>query len=283
MLSFMTSLVIGPFPPHAPFLDRGIDSLTVRFRLHNTQDNHMHTTQQLALTLRMLSGLHETLHHSVTQYLLPSKDKFVSNGEYIYPTLLLLLPMALRVLLIVLMKDGDNAVLRCWREVTTLATVCWGGVSLPLWLLMGEDHIDHSNTIYSVLYLVALLLLYYVMVVRSSPSSHTLHDTAESVQCFAALLSVYLHVPLALAHVSLAIPSALLWSPLLAFPAYYKKRSQQSLGFLTRGWCLLLWAITWPPTGLAAVFGGRYTMYLTWVYTPLHLMFATLCLLLCSS
>ena len=46
--------------------------------------------------LRSISNLHERLHHSIAQYTMPSPSKFVSHGEYIYPAILVSLPMVVR-------------------------------------------------------------------------------------------------------------------------------------------------------------------------------------------
>eukprot|EP00586_Coscinodiscus_wailesii_P009722 CAMPEP_0172508280 /NCGR_PEP_ID=MMETSP1066-20121228/210770_1 /TAXON_ID=671091 /ORGANISM="Coscinodiscus wailesii, Strain CCMP2513" /LENGTH=415 /DNA_ID=CAMNT_0013286197 /DNA_START=62 /DNA_END=1306 /DNA_ORIENTATION=- len=90
MVGFMGSMVLGARPPHSPFLEVGIDSFSVQARLPSSDMTVMHVS--LEHFMRGLSNLEERLHHSVVQYLLLSTKKFVSNGEYIYPTLLLLLP-----------------------------------------------------------------------------------------------------------------------------------------------------------------------------------------------
>lgn len=78
------------------------------------------------------------------------------------------------------------------------------------------------------LWLFKLVVVERIMALSSSSSSR--EDTEktkiqerrqrQSVQFIACLLAIYVHVPLLLSNVSIALPSALFWTPLISFPFY---------------------------------------------------------------
>ena len=93
-----------------------------------------------------------------------------------------------------------------------------------------------------------------------------------SIQFIACLFAVYAHVPVALAHASLAIPSALLWTPLLSFPTLVGSE-RRTIQKITSAFILFA---TWPPVCLVPRVFGEYTAYVSAVYIPLHLFFASM-------
>jgi GPI-anchor transamidase subunit GAA1 len=99
LLLFVRTLAFGPTPPHAPALDRGIDSLTIQVSFEGMyrRDPAEELIQYVLLYLvRALGNLHERLHHSFTLYWLPTPQTFVTHMEYFLPNVLLLLPLAIR-------------------------------------------------------------------------------------------------------------------------------------------------------------------------------------------
>jgi hypothetical protein len=96
-------------PPHSIFLERGLDSLTLELPLQMEKGVDADRDRRALLLagdlmaklehmVRALSNLDEILHHSVTLYWMPSSSKFVSNAEYMFPLILMLLPLVVRVL-----------------------------------------------------------------------------------------------------------------------------------------------------------------------------------------
>jgi hypothetical protein len=116
LLTYEWILRIGPYPPHTPALERGIDSITLQGSFATTtnrispnsispQQYIMEYVQRLELVIRSLSNLHERLHHSTSLYLLVSKDRFVKHEEYLIPNILLILPLLIRAILYILISD----------------------------------------------------------------------------------------------------------------------------------------------------------------------------------
>ena len=122
-------------------------------------------------------------------------------------------------------------------------------------------------------------------------------DIGRTVQFVACLLGTYLHVPLLLGHVALFVPSALLWTAVLALivPPLSLSASFSSSLSSSRGL-----VVGWDPrfraaaaAGGVAALGptvvlvpgliGSYTPYVVGVYLPLHLLLASLTVLSLSS
>merc|ERR1711935_1180395 len=109
----------------------------------------------------------------------------------------------------------------------------------------------------------------------------------QSVQFTACILSIYLHVPIGLSHVSLALPSALFWTPLLAFPSYHHRRTttkkkgyiRMFVGLVRHILALLVLVCIWPP--MAATLIGLdastvHSVYVGVVFVPLYVMLSIL-------
>ena len=270
MIAFSYDLIIGPHPPHAAALDRGIDSVTIRLSLPSQQAAAgAELVQKLEQSLRALCNLHERLHHSVTQYFLPSDTKFVSNGEYTYPTVLMMLPLAARSASLALV-DLESFSLGAASLVGSIclgvAACIWGAV---VGLGLGAKNFGLINALIAGAYMLGLLVMNRVLKNGSNEKDR------RSIQFVACLFAIYAHVPIALAHASLAIPSALLWTPLLAFPSLAGDQRRTSISRILSS--LVLFA-TWPPVSLVPRVFGEYTTYITAVYIPLHLFFSSICL-----
>ena len=126
----------------------------------------------------------------------------------------------------------------------------------------------------------ALLAVTYaacIAVVLSRVSFSTKKETQDAMQCVqvaVCLAGIYLHVPIAFGHVSLAYGSAMLFAPMLAFASYsewYKSKAKAMVG-------LPILAVTWAPVVvLPKVFDGSMTPYMQFVYIPLHLLVTISC------
>lgn len=260
LVLFTRTLALGPYAAHAPALERGIDSLTLQIRYAGGLARpEMELTKEFFQLLegmvRALSNLHERLHHSITQYLMPSPFKFVSHSEYLIPNLLMILPLVLRAVSLILweIEAFDLSVLK-------FLVVAW---SLALAIHEVSQFIEPAN-------LNLLLLAIYGSIPMVTPSNSTrtasMYQSLHFLICLAAIYSI---IPLILGNVSLAFPSALLFTPLIAMLAH---RPQGGRLFVALPLLLIL---TWPPILMLRIF-GYYSQYVTLVYLPLHLL---LCIL----
>ena len=282
-LGFMAALVVGPVQPHSFALNRGIDSLTIEVRVPTTSIGiHPHYADLARCVehlLRSISNLHERLHHSVAQYTMPSPSKFVSHGEYIYPAILVSLPMIVRTaslglrdiqsfqFLFVGITVGAVFLASCVNACTVFATGrSFIGVLMIIVAWAVRRNLPHPN-----------------------PSKHHENtaddfDMATKVECrkslrfVTCLLGIYLHVPLLLSNYPLGFPSSIFWTPLLAilvlsdrlYSICSKNMVLKTLVVVVK--ILLLIAIS-PSTILPSGLSPRYTLI---VYTPLQLLLTAL-------
>jgi GPI-anchor transamidase subunit GAA1 len=276
---FAYSMAMGPSPPHAPALERGIDSLSLHVRFHGSSwsRNVMNDFfQVLEYLVRALSNLHERLHHSITLYLLPSPRTFVSHVEYLIPNLLMLLPLAIRAVgLLIWDIDRFHLSSAGWMVLSIIGVAVLGGASsILLTSLTAEDDLAMINACFMAPYMVlavgwASLLQGY----RAQKEDH--QRIVNSLQFVVCLTAIYMHVPLAFAHASLGFPSALLWTVLLAFPKY--SGSIQNKQWATWiGVAAVLMAA--PPVLLVPRVFSSYTTYMRLVYIPLHVQLVLLVL-----
>ena len=292
----------------------------------------------------------------MTQYLLPGPAKFVSNGEYTYPGVLVLLPLALRAAGLVLGWDGDSdhagggassfsssssssfppsfrpsgrgmaVVLICLAVPPLFA----GWLGLEAWAGGGRGRSTGEQAcMLSALYAAALLGVRLCVTrgrrrrrkgtdkekeegggVRGGGGGtgepdldlgREEADIGRTVQFVACLLGTYLHVPLLLGHVALFVPSALLWTavlalivpPLLSLSASLSASLSSSSSRGLVGWDPRFGAGAAAAAGGVAALGptvvlvpgliGSYTPYVVGVYLPLHLLLASLTVLSLSS
>lgn len=255
MLLFAKTLAVGPYAPHAPVLQKGIDALTFQVRFSSNSSQHSAFTfdivERLEGVVRALSNLHERLHHSLTQYVMPSPLKFVSHSEYLIPHLLLLLPCVIRAVSLVLVEFGDEYDVGGALQVT-----------VAVWALaLGVYQI--SQIMESTMHLNGLVVLLYGTVPlicrrNNKKISQTLHFCT-------CLCAVYVILPLTLGHVALAFPTTLLFSLLIAI-------LPRRLPNVVK---LLVCFGTSPPVLVANVF-GYYSSYVIFAYLPLHLLLSIL-------
>lgn len=271
--------------PHSVALERGIDALTIQFvgPSLTTKDQKMHNVatkipSAMEVCLRSLSNLHERLHHSTSLYLLLDLDHFVKHEEYLVPNLLLLIPLIIRavVLFLVDLRGFDWTAVGLVVERTLLATVfvSWSlGVldfidSHSWWIL--SDRLAARHAMVGMAYLVVLWRLW-------TSNERWSEQARRSVQFMACLWGLYAHVAIAFGHVSLAFPSALIWTPLLAFPFYRDRPDPKTtLGRVHNQTSMALSTVTFlalvPFVGLVPLVLPSYTPYVCYLYIPLHLM-----------
>jgi glycosylphosphatidylinositol transamidase len=283
-LGFVAAMVVGPVQPHSFALNRGIDSLTIEVRVPTKSIGiHPHYADLARCVehlLRSISNLHERLHHSVAQYTMPSPSKFVSHGEYIYPAILVSLPMVVRAASLAL---RDIKSFQFWFVGITVGTVFLAScVNACTVFAAGRSFIG-------------VLMIIVAWVVRRNlphPNSSKYRktdttddfDMATKVECrkslrfVTCLLGIYLHVPLLLSNYPLGFPSSIFWTPLLAmlvlsdrlYSICSKNMVLKTLIVVVK--ILLLIAIS-PSTILPSDLSPRYTLV---VYTPLQLLLTAL-------
>jgi glycosylphosphatidylinositol transamidase len=259
---FAYSLAMGPWPPHAPALDRGIDSITIQARFEGSflRDPSNEMVQHLEYLVRALSNLHERLHHSFTLYLLPTPRTFVSHVEYLLPNILLLLPLAVRAFGLILWGNGLHL-------QTVGCAILVSVISMGIMLLSSLAGSDNTtvNTWLFVLY--ALSIFIWKKQSLQGRTKEEYQRVLESLQFVACATAVYMHVPIAFAHVSLAYLPSMLWTPLLAFPNYGSDvRGSKWLTWLG----VVLLFVTAPPILLVPRIFDSYTTYVQFAYVPLH-------------
>jgi glycosylphosphatidylinositol transamidase len=304
--------------PHASALQHGIDSLTIQVHIPNKKENtntstsssasasstiHPHYadfTRCLEHLLRSISNLHERLHHSVSQYLLPSPTKFVSHGEYIYPGLLISIPMVIRAAILALRDIKRFQVkfvgyILAWDGLVSfgIGIVCVA-TSHQQQLLRENDAENTTNHewMMKTVYFLSYAMIIFAMVTgrdghQKGPSVRKVADEDEHYECqkslrfVVCLLGVYLHAPLLLANYSLGLPSAVFWSPLLgtivlspSVRAFLSRNRAISLLLKIVGGMFLI--ATSPPVLLVPSIFPSYTVYILGVYTPLHLLLVVL-------
>lgn len=286
-IGFVAGLVIGPVQPHSFALNKGIDALTIEIHIPTTKSSletfnpdsaiHPHyadLSRCVEHLLRSISNLHERLHHSVAQYTMPSPSKFVSHGEYIYPAILVSLPMVVRAVSLALSDITSFQFSFVWIIVGTV--LCASCVNACTDFATGRSFIG------------VLMMLVAWVVHRNIPRPSNeekkvggfdaTSECRKSLRFVTCLAGIYLHVPLLLANYSLGFPSAVLWTPLLAIivlpDQLYSALSKSAVLkiLVTIAKILLLVAIS-PSTMLPSNISPRYVLI---VHTPLQLLLTAL-------
>lgn len=266
MFLFAYQLAMGPHPPHFKALEKGIDALTIEVDLFGRQANAnaVECVQKLEGVVRSLSNLHERLHHSITQYLLPSPTKFVSHAEYLIPNLLILLPLAIRAVTLVLF-DIQRFDFGTLQVVLVVGCTC-----LILSLIAFRTR---SESVMNALYVILFVYMCFGTPVRKDQQPVAY---GQSLQFLTCLVAIYMHVPLVMAHVSLAFPSILVWSSLIAFPSFpVTKTLWQRL----KRPMVLVFAILSLSLVPNQIFAGKFTPYVTTVFMPLSMLLSLLWLI----
>mmetsp|Transcript_29342 Transcript_29342/g.68942 ORF Transcript_29342/g.68942 Transcript_29342/m.68942 type:complete len:705 (+) Transcript_29342:116-2230(+) len=296
---FARTLAVGPFPPHAAALDRGIDSLTLRATFDGTfrHDPAVEFVQYSEYIVRSLANLHERLHHSFTLYLLPTPKAFVSHIEYLLPILLVLIPLAVRAFgtLLPAMKGGFD--LMAVGGVLLIVVIAAVAMLLAT-VVSGPLNNEHAIT-GILLFLYAGIAVFWTRKILfrkqdrrpldGQESSNNENDeqndsnpnatrTIRTLQYVACALTVYILVPIAFAHISLAYLPSIIWSPILAFPDYASlKKSDGSKGVVRKyvvvPTLMLLVLVTAPPVFLVPNVFPTYTAFVKFVYVPIHVTF----------
>jgi glycosylphosphatidylinositol transamidase len=228
--------------------------------------------------LRSVSNLHERLHHSIAQYTMPSPTKFVSHGEYIYPAILVSLPMVIRAATLALI---DLRRFQFAHVGVVLLTICSASLAVGLLAI----NIDTARSDFaSKSMIIAFIGSYFLVILLARRERYKLKDTTDfqgSLRFAACLVGIYLHAPLLLANYSLGFPSSAFWSPLLATLVLPPSTSCNILAnkllspLATVAKSVFLMATT-PPILLVPRIFHSYTLYVSCVYTPLHLLLAVL-------
>jgi len=285
--------------PHAPALKEGIDSITIRAVFHPNSDKRVThrdivaTVQSVEHLIRGLSSLNERLHHSINQYTMPSGSTFVSHGEFILPAILLLLPLALRVISLILHHADAGAgtgttefrfhdALRCFACALVVSfTLFFLNINSTLSLSSLELHHQDSDSMKKCIGLIvyAAMFIYACCGTESfkkfwSGQHHHREEKRRrndrrSLQCLACLLALYMQVPIVLSNISLAIPSAIIWVPVFSFFDY---GVPTFFSYVMQNGTLVLSVF------LLQLFSLRMSsLYICTVAAPLHFILAVLC------
>jgi hypothetical protein len=125
------------------------------------------------------------------------------------------------------------------------------------------------NALYGLIYIALCLDLLEGLRIGKGESQ------AQSLQFMTCLMAIYLHVPITFAHVSLAFPSSLLWSALIAFSTFPIQSK-----FWQRVKVPVVLAVALPSAALVPnqLFGG-FTPFVTTVFLPLHMLVSLLWLM----
>jgi glycosylphosphatidylinositol transamidase len=296
--------------PHSSALNHGIDSLTIELHIPNNRNSnnnrnnnsttissttppiHPHYTDMTRCVehlLRSISNLHERLHHSVTQYTLVSITKFVSHGEYIFPAILVSVPMILRASMLALSE------IHCFmfrHVLIVLLTVSMTSISLGMIGTYLSMHNSSSRSIPIITTYVVCYALVITCIIRQkkkrkkgdkvTTTTREEEDIHKSVRFVTCLLGIYLHAPLLLANYPLGFVSSLFWSPLLGIFVLSSTVHNRLvlcgviLAQLARSGQYILLFITSSPILLVPRIFQSYTAYVCCVYTPLHLLLTVL-------
>lgn len=273
--------------PHSSALNHGIDALTIEVRVPYKRDfrsssihpHYADLTRCVEHLLRSISNLHERLHHSIAQYTMPSPTKFVSHGEYIYPAILVSLPMVIRATTLALI---DLRRFQFAHVGVVLITVCLA--SLAVGLLAISKDTTRSDFPSKLSMLIAFIGSYFLVIFVARRERYKLKDTTDiqgSLRFAACLVGIYLHAPLLLANYSLGFPSSAFWSPLLAtlvLPPSTNSiiSANKLLSTLATVAKIVFLLATTPPVLLVPRIFHSYTPYVYTVYSPLHLLLAVL-------
>ena len=274
---FGYSLAMGSTAPHVSALDRGIDALTIHIRFLGrhpriVSSQVVEVTQKMEYTIRAVSNLHERLHHSLTQYLMPTAFTFVSHSEYLIPNILLLLPVLVMAVRTMLFTKGFVFHVATLQHLPVIAMMCCF-IQATTVLTFDLEHSTHILTgVLTVLYGTTIAW------VHSKPKTNGSDQTKQmatkerqrtSLHFLTCLLFLYLHIPLILQHVSLAFPSTVLFVPLLVVSSFaLSTGSNRVIRLLFLGHLIALW----PPVVLVPRLFSTYTHYVNYVYLPLHLL-----------
>lgn len=267
---FEYTLLMGPYPPHAGALDRGIDAITIQGILpedDKTLTDTAQFVQRMEPTLRALSNLHERLHHSSSLYLIVSPDRFVKHEEYLVPNLLLIIPLVIRAVFLVVMDISRFD----WKAVgwalqwTVVATLT---CAVGLGKVAGND----PWTMFDGGLSIMLFALVYLFILIQSRLQRFTVESVQSIQFLACMLGIVVNVPLAFGHVSLSFPSALVWTPLIAFSSYQQESSKKAFRVLSALFWLAVLVTTWPCTFLVPNVFPTFSVYVRYGYLPLHLI-----------
>jgi GPI-anchor transamidase subunit GAA1 len=255
MALFVRTMAVGPFAPHTSALLHGIDSLTLQVHLQGRSSQEVNALVIDFFTkfegiIRALSNLHERLHHSQSQYILPSPYKFVSHSEYLVPNLLLALPLVIRAVKLILVdiQVFDLKVLR---------------MTILIWLLaLCLYELSHSL---QTTHMTMLMLFSYGLIPMIHQSLSTSHQFSyQSFHFVLCLFTIYCIIPLLLANVGLSLPLSLLFSPLISILLGNSRRRFLHSVFIP----ILLCISCTPLTAVHIV--GYFSPVMTSIYFPLH-------------
>ena len=236
LMTWARRLAGGASGPHAHFLRRGIDAVTLEpspalSNARQTFDDSRVGTG-VELIIRSMNIVEHELHHGASQYLLMDASKFVSFDEVAFPLMLTALPLGVEAAkelseyafdAIVLQRDIPHTIVRHFLYV--LVPMAFGGLSISACF----------HSIHMVGLLVGLAYVGAIIVVSRLDSDRRL------ARATLLLAAGYAHTPLVLSQ-----PCVLLCigAPLTAFLATLRPRAD---GLLYVALSFVLWLALSPP------------------------------------
>jgi glycosylphosphatidylinositol transamidase len=173
--------------------------------------------QKVEHVVRALSNLHEKLHHSTTQYLLVSSNKFISSSEYVFPVILILMPLALRVIGLYRREIQPRFQTRVTSSVVSIA---WIGM-MTLRLLLDCSLPDIVKKVVFALSYVGILAAMIKTIIQLNAlagdcSKCLKQSQLSSIHLATCCLAIYAQAPLLFTNFSFALPSVVLSTPCIA-------------------------------------------------------------------
>jgi hypothetical protein len=197
--------------------------------------------------------------------LLTSPDRFVKHEEYLVPNLLLVIPLLIRAVLILSRGEGAGGDLSSGCLVVAAAAI-WTWTCQHL---LPDGLVDKALPLY-------VLGVYTVVV---SFMAHLFKRwSLKSMQFVSCMVAAIIHVGLAFGHVALSFPSALFWTPVLAFPDMDPPKNELSLlWMMSVASQLTLVALSCPFVTVVPYLFPEFTSYLRYAVVPLHFLLTVSC------
>ncbi len=175
--------------------------------------------QKVEHVVRALSNLHEKLHHSTTQYLLVSSNKFVSSSEYVFPVILFLIPLAMRVIGLSFREIQPRFQTRVTSSVVSIAWI--GMMTLRLLLDCRLFIPDVAKKVVVALLYVGILAVMIKTLIQFNAldgdcSKCIKQSQLLSIHLATCCVAIYAQAPLLFTNFSFALPSVVLSTPCIA-------------------------------------------------------------------
>jgi len=287
-----TSLATSDIPTsHAAALDRGIDALTLQAinLVSNSKNNNSSLRtflKSVEMILHAFSNAHERLHHNTALFALPRNhgNAYVKHEEFLIPNLLLLAPLIVRAVTLVMSfraKPRVNGLFDYKMAGAAVQFILGGTLMIAIVIgLMESQSSNLSQCRFVIALSYVVLSILWIRWVRSHrhSSARQQGSKGQTLQLVACLLALYLQAGIAFGNLSLAYPSALFWTPPIAFVAFQEPPDSEKLSTWMwakkAAWLLLSSIFLFLASPMAWIVPNvfsEFTAYMKYIYVPLHL------------